>query len=79
MAYDLRDLWQLDGYKVAETDTSGPPNYYGYLNGNGEWYIMKEAASAVGMSYTYARTGVAFATGWAGRALLTYAAFDVVF
>lgn len=73
-----------DGYKIARLDDSTPA-YYGFLNKDGAWFIMKEGSDG---TYKYAKGSTNFATegyGWSLRDIapgsggLTYADFDVVF
>lgn len=71
----------LDGYAIHNADTaSATIHYYGYASLNGGWYIMKEdLTSATTPVYTYTSGTSAYATGWTGRAGLTYAAINTAF
>jgi hypothetical protein len=64
-----------DGYNISKIDDTSSPAYYGFLNKDGGWFIMKED----GGDYTYARGDSNFSSNWANRASLTYGTFDEVF
>jgi hypothetical protein len=59
-------------YKISDTDTSGPPNYYGYLDPSGAWFIMRENAGA----YRYAKGKSGYADAWTGKGILSYGYFS---
>lgn len=72
-----------DGYRINQMDeTSDPPNtYFGYINKNGAWFIMRDDGSG---NYRYTKGASSFTnatTGWPKRATgdLTYDYFDVIF
>jgi len=67
----------LDYYKISDIDESGDPAYYGYLDIDGNWYIMEYNVAAGTCRYFAGITG--YTTAWGGRALLEYGYFDVVF
>lgn len=67
------------GYQIARKDDDGSPNYYGFVNAAGNWYILKETLSPGDDTYTYAKGVKSFADAWTGRAGLTYDFFDIVF
>ena len=66
-----------DGYKIARLDDSTPA-YYGFLNKDHAWFIMREESDG---TYKYAKGASDFlSTGWNIRnTTLTYADFDDVF
>ena len=66
-----------DGYKIARLDDSTPA-YYGFLNKDHAWFIMREESNG---TYKYAKGASEFlSTGWDIRnTTLTYADFDDVF
>ncbi len=64
-----------DGYKITQLDDSSPA-YYGFLEKNGAWFIMKEDSSG---NYRYTKGSSSFSTNWTDRASLTYNYFDVIF
>lgn len=82
MALTLSDLSRfanlLEGYKVADQDV-GATSYYGYINKEGEWYIIKETVAGSVTSYRYIRGASGYATNWTNRATLSYDYFDATF
>ncbi|MBI4099374.1 hypothetical protein HY440_00025 [Candidatus Microgenomates bacterium] len=66
-----------DGYKITEIDDSTPA-YYGFVNKDGAWFIMKEDSTATPY-YSYTKGDTSFSTNWTGRAGLTYGYFDAIF
>ena len=65
-----------DGYKISEVD-DGTPAYYGFINKDGAWYIMKETDTG---SYLYVRGDNDFSGGWAIHATREdYDTFDQIF
>ncbi|MFS8159225.1 MAG: hypothetical protein ACMG6E_03255 [Candidatus Roizmanbacteria bacterium] len=64
-----------DGYNITNVDDT-IPSYYGYVNKDGAWYIVKEDATG---AYRYSKGSSAFSTSWGNRASLTYDYFDVIF
>lgn len=65
-----------DGYTLAQVDDGVSNTYYGYLNKDGAWYILREDSSS---NYRYSKGSSSFSTNWTNRASLTYDYFDVVF
>ena len=65
-----------DGYTLAQVDDGVSNTYYGYLNKDGAWYILREDSSS---NYRYTKGGSSFATNWTNRASLTYDYFDAIF
>lgn len=72
---DPAEKQPTDGYNIAEVDDSTPA-YYGFVNKDGAWYILKEDASG---GYRYYNGSSNFSAGWSDRATHTYDYFDVVF
>lgn len=67
-----------DGYKISEIDDSSP-SYYGFVDKDGDWFIMKESATG---QYTYYKKTVTdndFTTDWPNRATFGYQYFDSIF
>lgn len=64
-----------DGYRINQIDDSSPA-YYGFVNKDGNWFIMKEDSSG---NYRYSKGGSSFSTNWTNRASLTYDYFDAIF
>lgn len=65
-----------DGYKVNEID-SGEISYYGFVNENGEWYIMREDSNTG--SFRYTRGKSEFAKNWENRESFDYGYYHKVF
>lgn len=65
-------------YRIADKDDDASPNYYGFLDPRGNWYILKETVSAGGDTYRYARGGSDYATNWTNRAALSYGYMNAV-
>lgn len=55
----------LDGYNISDMDTAGTTKYYGFLNKNGGWYIMKENTTT--NSFSYRKGAADYDTGWSDR------------
>lgn len=65
-----------DGYTIARIDDS-TPSYYGFLNKDGAWFIMREEGDG---TYQYARGSSDFVNlGWGVRDTLTYGEFNAAF
>ena len=67
------------GYEITDVDDDASPNYYGYVDAEGNWYIMKEVVSAGANTYRYASGTSGYTTAWTGRAGLSYNYYDVEF
>lgn len=67
----------LSMYKISDEDIAGDPLYYGFLDVNGAWYILKSSPSA--SSYRYARGDTGYVAAWADRVSLGYDYFDIIF
>ncbi|MDO8503802.1 MAG: hypothetical protein Q7S60_03865 [bacterium] len=65
-----------DGYTIARID-DGSPAFYGFLNKEGSWFIMREESDGV---YKYAKGASDFLeAGWGTRDMLAYGEFNTVF
>ena len=62
----------LNSYKVADVDDDATPNYYGFTDKDGLWYIMKEILSAGANTYRFIKGSTGYTTNWTGRAGLSY-------
>lgn len=69
----------LNSYRVCDKDNDASPNYYGFTNKDGEWYILKETVSPGADTYRYVRGNSAYTTAWTNRATLTYGYFHDIF
>ena len=69
---------QFEGYQVVDTDSNpGAVSYYGYLDADGAWIIMKQTDSGTVSAYTFATGSSGY--DFSNRASETYQAFDVAF
>lgn len=66
-------------YKVSDVDDDASPNYYGFLDADGNWYILKETVAAGNNTYRYAKGTSDYTTNWTGRVALSYDYYDAVF
>lgn len=69
----------LDQYKISNIDADASPNYYGFEDKDGSWYILKETISAGADVYTYCKGTSAYATAWTNRASQTYQSYSATF
>lgn len=70
-------LDQLLQYQMANYDTSSDPQYVGYLDKDGNWYIKKITDSTGVVEYVKGASG--YATAWTNRASQSYDTFDAIF
>lgn len=63
-----------DGYGIMNTDEASYPYYYGFVNKDGAWYIVKSASDG---SFTYSKGSSSYP--WSSRASQTYASYDTTF
>lgn len=59
----------LDGFQISEID-DGLISYYGFINKNGSWFIMREDTQ--NSSFRYAKGENGFPNGWNNRTQLKY-------
>jgi hypothetical protein len=64
----------ISGYKISDLE-DGTTSYFGYLNADGGWYILKLTTTAA----RYVKGDSAYTTAWTGRASLTYDYYNNVF
>lgn len=55
----------------------GTPNYYGFVDKDGNWYIQRDASG--GTEFRYVKGSTDYTTNWTGRAGLSYGYFYDVF
>ena len=70
------------GYGINNTDNDGNdvnPNYYGFEDKDGNWYIMKEDKSSNPAIYTYSLGASDYSTAWTNRASQSYDTFGNTF
>ena len=75
----LDNFVNFEGFTVSDVDYDASPNYYGFVDRQGRWYIMEETLSAGANTYRYASGDSAYTASWTGRAGLTYAYFNGMF
>lgn len=68
---------QLFHYKASDTDTGSDTKYYGFVDKNENWYIIKEVTTDE--TFRYVKGSSAYATAWSNRASQTYDYFYNVF
>lgn len=78
---DVSNTNPLDKFAIARTDVTGVVNYYGFLDKDGNWYIMRETVATGVYDYYYSLFAIPFtgASGWSNRAAITYVEFNVAF
>jgi hypothetical protein len=64
-------------YIISDMDTSADPNYFGYVDKSGAWYIMKLSESTGEMRYAKGASG--YAAAWAAKAAQSYDYFSATF
>jgi len=73
----------LAKYKWADVDDDASPNYYGAVDKDGNWFILKEVISAGANTYRYCKGASGYETvitgAWATRASQTYDYFHNIF
>lgn len=68
----------LQGYAITDQDNSSPA-YYGYVNKNGNFYIMKATTTGPVVQYRYYYGSSGYAAAWTGKAGLSYDYFYTIF
>lgn len=64
-------------YKLSDEDSASDPAYYGYLDADGGWYILKITESTG--TYRYVKGASDYSTAWTDRASQTYVYYDSAF
>ncbi len=75
---DPAEKHPTDGYKISQIDDSSPA-YYGFIEKDGDWFIMKETTDG---QYRYYKKGALdddFETEWPNRAGFSYNYYDSIF
>ncbi len=62
----------VDGYQINDNDSDASPNYYGFTDKDGNWYVMKETIAAGANTYRYATltlnpTVTLYSDAWTAR------------
>ena len=66
-------------YFVSDKDDDSSPNYYGFLDKDGNWYIMKEVVATGADTYRYIKGTSGYTTNWTNRTTLTYDYYNNIF
>jgi len=64
-------------YKISDMDSAASPEYYGYLNRFGDWYIVEVTDTTV--RYCRGSNSYSYLTAWTNRVSLSYDYFHNVF
>ena len=65
----------LKGYENNDIDEASSPQYYGFTDGSGNWFIRKINSG----SSTFVRGTSNYSTNWTNRVALSYDTFDNTF
>jgi len=76
---DPAEKYPTSGYGITEIDDAGATFYYGFVNKEGGWYILKEDDTAGDLAYRYSKGVSDFSTAWTNRGAQSYDYFDVTF
>jgi hypothetical protein len=69
-------LATLAGYKISDIDTSTSTQYFGFIDYNGNWYIIKFDTTANTIRYAAGSASNSYATNWTNRTTLTYTYYN---
>ena len=64
-----------DEYMPSDIESGGATEYFGFIDADGRWYIMKKTSTAI----RYTAGGASYSTNWTNRAALSYDYWDAVF
>lgn len=67
----------LSSYKCSDIYDATNPNYYGYIDKDGNWYILEN--NTTNNTNRYVKGGSEYTTNWTNRSGLTYDYYNVVF
>lgn len=62
-------------YKISDIDDAGDPKYFGYLDANGNWYVLKLTSTDA----RYSKGVTDYAANWGNRAALSYDYYNNTF
>lgn len=65
----------LEKYKFSDSATVTATDYYGYIDKDGNWYILQLTDSAA----RYCSGASDYTTNWGNRIILSYDYFDEIF
>ena len=63
-------------YNISDIDSSGDPQYFGFLGAGGKWYIMEMTSST---QFRYVKGDDSYTTAWTARDSQSYDYYDEVF
>ena len=66
----------LTNYKISDVDDSTNLEYFGFLEKDSGWYILKISGST---EFRYVKGTTGYTTAWTGRAGQSYQYYDEVF
>ena len=66
-------------YRIADVDDAGAIKYYGFVDVNGGWYILKEDTSGAIDTYRYIKGDTDYPTNFGIRGTFTYDYFNNIF
>lgn len=69
----------LDGYSISNIDTSTNIHYYGFLNKDGDWYIIQENTDNNTLKYSKGDSGYATSNWLTWASSQSYDYFNAVF
>lgn len=69
----------FDNYHISDIDDASTVKYYGFVDADGNWYIMKEDTSVSPKTYRYVSGNVDYTTNFTDRASLSYNYFYGIF
>jgi len=68
----------IDDYKPVDTDTKTTQQYFGYVDKEGAWYIMRLYNGKESQNYRYAKGDKDYSNNWRKRKSQAYVKFDEV-
>ena len=64
-------------YNISDLDTASDPQYFGYVDADGAWYIMQLTESTGAARYYKGSSN--YAASWAVRSGLSYDVYSAIF
>ena len=61
----------IDPYEASDQDAASNPSYYGFVDVDGNWYIISINSATGATRYAKGLAGT-YETSWAARTTLTY-------
>jgi len=71
------DLNPLDKYQPADADMASDTKYFGYVDVDGNWYIMREVTTTG--QYRFVKGTSGYDTAWTAKTSQSYDYFNNVF